>query len=822
MRQDGRRDCFLGFVAGLLTCTCLAVTVVAFIGVTRAGAQLTSMVFTSKKRTPPTAGARGHSFALPARDEQSQSKVQAQEGYTHASVIVREQPKKPLQQLTTAWAGPAAVCKEPLHQFRNMTCGQCVRHPKGGSCYKCKMGGYDCSCTKACKARANAWHAAADSKRHDEVLTTAQTDSPRLDCSSGDSKLACDRSLAWKYAAWLRPPEEIKRRNPSYVLNTPGPPRDTASTHQKVRLMRDWTAALGVARLLTTGLRGAKELAAAGESFFYLTLLNDHLPTTERAHDAAVAWSRSLDHDRVHFVGLPGKFQPDAERKLNHCLQSELTRRKGGQRFALPCAVSDMGANSYQALRREQDADAAAAGIAHGPIWLTRPLETGREGHVMTMGMGIQIRDASFLQRDDHLKALAEGGYMLMRYLDPPLLHHNVHLGRPVSVRVDSIRIFGVVQWEPLRVWVSRHGATLSGTPFANYTGRMEDWGMKERSWKSFIWKVNQAQPACGAQAVSSAARKTVHERCNCSMIGQTVDDAHGERGFSTVGTHLTLDNVARGNGLKPSALWQSVDEALTGYFVAEQTRLQEEDRQSDEGRDSRNRSPSRKQADRLARWTTPFSTDVGFSADGRANLYEVDVAGPTWKSAHHFESPSVSRALAFGVYSTLAMPMATELVAEEADEYHRRQIRAVERRSAQDSTKDGLNAEDTNESSLLNFLRTQALAAAFGLRRAWPSSPSKQLRRVLAPRDRAFARELRRMGMLLPSLEAGASTSADQVPKQAWPLWQKAMADLLYRNGSSPPLCIQHEAIVAEFDARASAEKTQPAMQPAKQTPIK
>ena len=67
-RQDGRRDCFLGFVAVLLTC--LAVTVVAFIGVTRAGAQLTSMVFTSKKRTPPTAGARGHSFALPARDEQ--------------------------------------------------------------------------------------------------------------------------------------------------------------------------------------------------------------------------------------------------------------------------------------------------------------------------------------------------------------------------------------------------------------------------------------------------------------------------------------------------------------------------------------------------------------------------------------------------------------------------------------------------------------------------------------------------------------------------------------------------------------------------------
>jgi len=50
-------------------------------------------------------------------------------------VIVREQPKKPQQQLTTAWAGPAKTCK-----------------------------------TKTCKTRANAWHAAADSKRHDEVF----------------------------------------------------------------------------------------------------------------------------------------------------------------------------------------------------------------------------------------------------------------------------------------------------------------------------------------------------------------------------------------------------------------------------------------------------------------------------------------------------------------------------------------------------------------------------------------------------------------------------------------------------------------------------
>jgi len=53
--------------------------------------------------------------------------------------------------------------------------------------------------------------------------------------------------------------------------------------------------------------------------------------------------------------------------------------------------------------------------------------------------------------------------------LDPPLLNRNTHLGKPVEVRVE-LRVFGMVQFDPLRVWVSRHEFTRCGTPALNYS----------------------------------------------------------------------------------------------------------------------------------------------------------------------------------------------------------------------------------------------------------------------------------------------------------------------------------------------------------------
>jgi hypothetical protein len=38
-----------------------------------------------------------------------------------------------------------------------------------------------------------------------------------------------------------------------------------------------------------------------------------------------------------------------------------------------------------------------------------------------------------------------------------------------VRVRFE-MRMFGLVQWAPLRVWVSKHGFSRAGTPWHNYS----------------------------------------------------------------------------------------------------------------------------------------------------------------------------------------------------------------------------------------------------------------------------------------------------------------------------------------------------------------
>ena len=66
------------------------------------------------------------------------------------------------------------------------------------------------------------------------------------------------------------------------------------------------------------GLASAQQLLAAGTPFVYLTLTNDHQRPTEKAHDATLKWSRTLDGASaatVRLIGPPGMFVVESYRK---------------------------------------------------------------------------------------------------------------------------------------------------------------------------------------------------------------------------------------------------------------------------------------------------------------------------------------------------------------------------------------------------------------------------------------------------------------------------------------------------------------------------
>ena len=105
-----------------------------------------------------------------------------------------------------------------------------------------------------------------------------------------------------------------------------------------------------------------------------------------------------------------------------------------------------------------------------------------------------------------------------------------------------------------------------------------------------------------------------------------------------------------------------------------------------------------------------------------------------------------------------------------------------------------------SNDALALDFLRTQALAAALGFRRAWPAPDNERLQPVLASANREFAREMRSRALLLPSLDAAAHAAPP--PPSAWPLWEGRMGGegRLFRNWTEAPICTQHEAILEEY----------------------
>ena len=303
------------------------------------------------------------------------------------------------------------------------------------------------------------------------------------------------------YTAWVNPPNAVAATNHQFVMNSPWKTPDASTLdrskiHAKVAVGSVWAHILGF-RAVRFNLSSVKALVAEGKPVHYLTLLNDHQESTQSQHDEALAWDRShprfigqpgegaLHRVKVHrvkvrFIGQPGKYIFDSARKTQFCRESETLFRRSGDpssRFAQPCAPPDDPQADYDALVAEQRA-APGPEPRPEPIWISRPVAISsksanslgiKQMDVLAMGKGLRVYRDGALVGGNAPRHLKQQSQLLMRYLDPPLLNRNTHLGQPVEVRVE-LRVFGMVQFDPLRVWVSRHGFTRCGTPTQNYS----------------------------------------------------------------------------------------------------------------------------------------------------------------------------------------------------------------------------------------------------------------------------------------------------------------------------------------------------------------
>ena len=348
-------------------------------------------------------------------------------------------------------------------------------------------------------------------------------------------------------------------------------------------------------------------------------------------------------------------------------------------------------------------------------------------------------------------------------YLDPPLLQKAVHLGTPVQARVE-VRVFAR-SGEPLRVWTSRYGFFRGGTPWINYSASVDF-----NAANGPMWNVNRgveakcettppSKPSPWRDAASynkCRAKATKKECCVCLTVADIIDLEDDERGFSTSGTLRRLDHVAAANGLNPRRVWQSVDEALIRNFVQEQRMYQ-----------------AKAKGAPLSRWATLFSADVGFSADGRAYLYE-NLLMPNWKRPGYFWHEAVDRAGGIGIYSGQMLAMAPLLVDTAADRFHEGVVKP-------------LSLAPEKEKEVLGFLRTQGFASALGFRRTWPTparAPAHNLDAIADPRDVSFARLLNEHKLLLSRMDvlsAGGNTDDD--------LWGGPSADPAKRGSPRWPV---------------------------------
>ena len=155
-----------------------------------------------------------------------------------------------------------------------------------------------------------------------------------------------------EYGRFLRAPATLDASHAAFVMNRAGPGHVDLATHFSTAV------GLGPPRV---GLSSAQQLLAADTPFVYLTLTNDHQRPTEKAHDATLKWSRTLDGASgatVRLIGPPGMFVVESYRKKMLCRMSEdLAKLDPALRYALPCAFSgprDEQGAALEALLRSQ------------------------------------------------------------------------------------------------------------------------------------------------------------------------------------------------------------------------------------------------------------------------------------------------------------------------------------------------------------------------------------------------------------------------------------------------------------------------------------
>jgi hypothetical protein len=110
------------------------------------------------------------------------------------------------------------------------------------------------------------------------------------------------------YARFVLAPPQLAASSsrPSFVMNKAGPGH--------MELAEIFSTALGLKAPLR-GLDAARRLQSAGAPFTYMTLTNDHLPSTERAHDATLRWERSTQAPE-HALGATGAMRKKAVQPL--------------------------------------------------------------------------------------------------------------------------------------------------------------------------------------------------------------------------------------------------------------------------------------------------------------------------------------------------------------------------------------------------------------------------------------------------------------------------------------------------------------------------
>lgn len=347
-----------------------------------------------------------------------------------------------------------------------------------------------------------------------------------------------------------------------------------------IELAGKWSAAVGLgAPVRGTGL--AQAAAAADKPFVYLTLTNDHLRPTEAQHDLTVAWDRARPADgerrRGRIIGPAGLYKDEATRKKSFCYWSEELARAHSDRslrFSLPCAAGERVFQRYvpdyeALLASEKAAALAEVAVRPEPLWIVRTLRG--KNRVIAFGGGIQPK----VLRQDQVQPerLQVGKSLLLRFLDPPLLQRGTHLGVPVATRFE-LRVFGLAQWQPLRLWVSRHGFMRGGSPWWNYSTAAGLGASNRLMWELSAapdpscdplpnvgtpWLSSERYDKCKGKAHPSRANPRAKDPknaqpagcCICQTVGDTIDTEHGERGFATTGTLRKLRHIAAQNGLQ-------------------------------------------------------------------------------------------------------------------------------------------------------------------------------------------------------------------------------------------------------------------------------